>query len=170
MNIDADDLQVAFSGQLSQAEFSRVQALMMPPWTRWYVAIPCAICLFISTGVGWPRVWAHPSTAAPDLLLAAAVLVAVAAITSYGRRKRWRQVTAITGSVHGVLTAAGIEWNTDNSSSRFSWEKLVKIRRTRDLTLVFYAPACAFYFPRSFFHTSDSWRTFNESVTARIRA
>lgn len=168
MNINTVDLKVTFGGQLSRDEFSRVQALMMPRWTRWYLVVPGAICLFVSTGAGWQAIWNHPAAATPDLVLAAAVLAAVAAITSFGRRKRWRETTRLTGHISGSLTEAGIEWNTDVSSSRLSWTKLLNVRKAQDLVLVFYSPRCAFYFPRSFFETADSWAKFNNSVTARV--
>jgi len=50
----------------------------------------------------------------------------------------------MTGRINGSLTAAGIECNTEVSSSRFGWDKLVRVRQAQDLVLVFYSPRFAF--------------------------
>lgn len=168
MNPNSPILPVTFSGSVSREEFSRVNSLLLPRWMRWYFLVPCVIYLFVSIGVGWTVALHHPSAAAPDLALAGLLLAIAAALTIYLRSRNWRSVTSFTGRVHGAATVSGIEWNTDNSSTRFSWEKLVKVRRARDLTLVFYAPGCAFYFPRAFFESDDSWKQFNEVLDANV--
>jgi len=168
MNRNSVTLPVAFSGSVSRKDFSRVQALLLPWWTRWYFFVPCVVYVFVSMGAGWPAALRHPLSAAPDLGLAGFVLAVAATITIYGRTRNWRSLTAVTGRVHGAATTSGIEWNTDNASARFAWEKLVKVRRANDLTLVFYAPGCAFYFPRDFFDSEDSWQQFNEMLETKI--
>jgi hypothetical protein len=168
MTPNSPSLPITFSGSVSREEFSRVNSLLLPRWMRWYFFVPCVVYLFVSIGVGWTAALHHPLAAAPDLAVAALVLAAAAAITIYLRSKNWRSVTSLTGKVHGAATVSGIEWNTDNTSARFAWEKLVKVRRARDLTLVFFAPRCAFYFPRSFFESDDSWKQFNDVLDANV--
>ena len=168
MNPNSPVLPVTFSGIVSREDFSRVNSLLLPRWMRWYFLVPCVVYLFVSIGVGWAVALHQPLAAAPDLALAGLVLAAVAGLTVYFRSRTWRGVTSLTGRVHGAATISGIEWNTDNASARFTWAKLVKVQRARDLTLVFYAPRSAFYFPRAFFESDDSWKQFNEVLDANV--
>ena len=159
---------IPFAGTISRRAFTRVQSLLLPWWARWYVFVPCVLFVFLSTGVGWSKAIASPVSAVPDLLLAGLVLAASAGITMYGRARAWRNAVSLTGRVSGAATTEGIEWNTANTSAKFVWEKLVRVREDGNLTLVFYAPRCAFYFPREFFNSEQAWSSFNEVLRMRL--
>lgn len=143
--------KISFGGQISKRDFLRVQSLLMPIWARWYVFVPCVIYLFVSFGVGWSQAISDPHSSAQDFMFAALALLISAAISRYSRTKSWRSTTALVGSVRGVASESGIEWSTSNTTSTFDWKKFIKVNQTKDLSLVFYAPRCAFYFPREFF-------------------
>jgi hypothetical protein len=123
---------------------------------------------FISTGAGWSEVFQHPLSAIPDLVVASLVIGLVEAIAAYRRRSAWRSVLKFTGNVQGVATDQGIEWRTQHSSSKFEWGQLLKAHRERDLSLVFYAPRCAFYFPQEFFASEQEWISFNDLLDSKL--
>jgi hypothetical protein len=94
--------------------------------------------------------------------------IGMALFTRRVRARAWKQATRLNGRVHGVITPAGIEWNTERTASRFEWAKIVRIKQAGDLTLAFYTPRCAFFFPRSFFASEAEWAAFNEAITGYV--
>lgn len=168
MNDSAPTSPISFSGSISERDFCRVQALLLPVWARWYVFAPCVLFVFVNIGVGWSALFSNPRSAVSDLLFGAVVLLASAVITKFGRRRNWRNTVALSGSINGLATQNGIEWNSSNSSTKFEWAKLIKSHHENHLALVFYTPRCAFYFPRDFFNSEHDWEKFNSLVLARI--
>jgi hypothetical protein len=156
----------AFAGTITRAGFVRVQSLLLPAWARWYVMYPVLGAIFLAASLPG----ATPIDVVSDLLF---MLLFAAAMTLFTRRVRhraWQQAVRLNGRVHGALTAEGLEWNTDNTASRFEWAKIVKVAHAPDMTLAFHTPRCAFYFPRSFFETEAAWSAFNAEIDARVPA
>jgi hypothetical protein len=154
----------AFAGTLTLEEFGRVQKTILPVWTRWYVTTPLqAIVLFCVTGL--PK---EPSTWLYDLGALAVVLIAVQLTIRRARMRTWKQSVQIVGRVHGAITPDGIDWVTDRSTSRYEWAKIIAVKQADGLTLAFYAPRCAFYFPRSFFDSDETWAGFNLAIAAYV--
>ncbi len=153
---------VAFAGTLSLEEFGRIQKAILPRWARWYVTVPIlAIAVFCSVG---PTT--DPTLLLVDLGVLAIVLLAMRLTVRRVQARTWKQSVRLVGRVHGAITPEGIEWNSERSTSRYEWARITEVRRAGDLTLAFYAPRCAFYFPRSFFDSQASWDAFNAAITA----
>jgi hypothetical protein len=162
-------VSIAFRGELTQRDFHRVQRSLLPLWARAYVFVPACVVLFISIGVGWQKVFAQPFAALPDMLFAFLVFLASAAILHFGGRKQWQANARLHGQVNGQLTSEGLEWNTSTTKGTFPWSKLTHFSESTDLVLVFYAPRCAFYFPKTFFATEDAWHAFKELLAAHLK-
>ena len=151
---------IAFAGTLSLEEFGRVQRAILPVWTRWYVTMPIQALVLLGVA-GLPR---NPQAWLYDLGALVVVLVAVQVVIRRSRVRAWKQSARLVGRVHGAVTPEGIDWNTDRSASRYEWARIIQVKRTDDLTLAFYAPRCAFYFPRSFFDSDATWTGFNQAI------
>lgn len=160
---------ISFKGTVSKHDFSRVQSMLLPVWARWYIFIPCVLYVSVSIGVGWSKVISDPTSAVSDLAWGAALVILSASITKYGRIKAWRNMVSFTGEIHGVATEEGIEWNTANTKTSFEWRKFLKVRQEADLSLAFYTPRCAFYFPKNFFASDLDWQAFNSLLQSQIR-
>jgi hypothetical protein len=153
---------IAFAGTLSLEEFGRVQQALLPAWMRWYVAAPIlALAFFVSTGAA-----TDAFSLMFDVGATAAALVMIRLVSRRYRKRAWLQAAQIVGRVQGAISADGIDWVTDRSTSRYEWAKIVEVRHADELTLAFYAPRHAFYFPRSFFDSDAAWTGFNAALDA----
>ena len=155
-------LTIAFAGSVSESQFARVQQALLPFWMRWYVVVPLCLLCFIQFGAGWAAVSAEPSKAIPDVVWAVAVLAGCWVIVRLGRRRAWREHVRIHQAVSGELSASGLEWKTSITSTSLPWSKILGFQISRDLALLYYAPRCAFYFPRSFMATENEWLSFQQ--------
>lgn len=159
---------IPFRGELTQRQFSQVQSLLLPWWARAYVVVPVCVFVFVSIGAGWSSVLENPLSVVEDFLFALVVLFASALITWYGRKRAWLASAKLHGQVHGQVSAAGLDWNTDVTTTRLAWDKLIGFKEAGSLVLVYYAPRCAFYFPRCFFADEQAWHSFRELLVLHL--
>ena len=153
---------VAFTGTLTRAEFDRVQLHLLPPWARWYVCYPmfAVVVFFVSPTRDLPiDPWLK-------VLFAAIPVIGLDWLMRKSRTKAWNQLMQLGGRVSGSISAEGIEWRTAMLTTRFDWSKVVRVAHADGLTLAFYTPRCAFYFPRSFFESDQVWAAFNAEIDA----
>ncbi|MDC6169708.1 YcxB family protein [Paucibacter sp. XJ19-41] len=162
--------QASFSGTIDARQFSRVQSALLPVWSRWYVFAPTCLLAFLALGIGWGEAFANPVRAIPDLVWGLGVFVACLLLTWYGRRRAWQNYVRLHGSISGQVSQQGIEWKTEASNTVLPWEKLLGFRMSSDLVLVFYAPRCAFFLPRSFFASTQEWTALQEVLTRHTKA
>jgi hypothetical protein len=150
-----------FAGTVTRPEFARIQHRMLPVWARWYVLYPmvAAVLAFFTL-----RDELTLSRIVTEVLILVIVVVAMVVTTRRTRERAWRQAVRMAGRVHGAISPAGIDWNTDRSTAHFEWAQVTRIDRTENLTLTFLGPRSAFYFPRSFFASDAAWAAFNEAV------
>jgi YcxB-like protein len=153
---------IPFRGEITQFDFARAQSLLLPKWATAYVIVPLCLFLFIHLGIGWSATFQNPLSALPDLLFAFAVIAAYWAITWFGRRRAWQADAQMHGQTYGLLSPVGLEWNTEITSTKLPWNKLLRFKEVKDLVLIYYSPHCAFYFPRSFFSSEESWGSFKK--------
>ena len=165
MNPASTNPSVAFAGTLTRAEFGRVQSMLLPAWARWYVISPiAAIGAFFSV-----ESIVKPSGLGFHLLLTILALIGIGWTMRDVRTRAWKQFVDVGGRVRGTVAADGIEWNTSMSTTRCEWAKVTRVARADGLTLAFYTPRCAFYFPRSFFDSDQAWTAFSAEIDARTR-
>lgn len=151
----------AFAGTVTREEFGRIQSRLLPVWARWYAIYPVLAVVFVACTVpGAHKV----SELVTDVLFMAMFGVAMAFVTRRARTRAWRQVVRLGGRVHGAITPAGIEWNTERTTARYEWAQILRIDQTTGLTLAFFQPRGAFYFPRSFFGSDAAWTAFNDAI------
>jgi hypothetical protein len=155
-------LVVSFAGTLKESQFDRVQKALLPIWMRWYVFVPSVLICFVQIGAGWEHVWQEPLRAVPDLLWSLPVLAACAVIIKIGRRRAWKNYQRFHGAVSGHLGSDGLEWKTEATTTSLPWVKTTGHRVSRDLALLYYAPRCAFFFPREFFLSDQDWSLFQQ--------
>jgi hypothetical protein len=161
---DAGDNPVHFSGEVTAAQFRMVHKLLLPWWGTPSVMGVSIFVVFQSMGSGWERALATPLTALPDLLMGVFSALALWAVNAFASRRHWKNYVKVHGRVRGTVGPGGIELSSSTTTSKFSWGKIVKHRRAPELTLVFYAPRCAFFFPSSFFSSAGEWERFNRIV------
>ena len=162
MSLSSTTPSIPFGGTVTRAEFARIQTLLLPAWARWYVMYLCLGVILLATSLPHAT-WSGLATTA---LFAVGFVVAMALFTKRTQARTWKRVVALNGRVHGAIGPAGLEWNTANAQSRLEWARIAKIAHGRDLTLAFYAPRCAFFFPRSFFESEQAWHAFNAAIDA----
>lgn len=126
--------------------------------------------LMVSLGVGWSVALSSPAEAIWDLLFAGFMVIAIWAATFYLHTRAWKAQDALHGEITGTVGEQGIAWSTATTSSQFPWEKILKSKQLPDMTLAFYTPRCAFYFPRDFFASDEDWRQFNDTIALHITA
>jgi hypothetical protein len=156
---------IAFAGTVTRQEFERVQAMLLPGWARWYVIYPAAAAVMLAFSL--------PDARLSELVVDFAAFfvlfpIGMALFTRRVRTRAWKQAVRLGGRVHGVVTPEGIEWNTERTATRYEWAKIERVARTPGLTLAFYAPRCAFFFPRSFFASEAEWTAFNEAISGYV--
>lgn len=156
-----------FAGTVTRQEFARIQHRMLPVWARWYVLYPAlAVVVLAFTLPGAHKV----SNVVMDVLLMPILAAAVAFGTRRAQARAWRLVVRQSGRVHGAISPAGIEWNTERSSARYGWAQIARIDQANGLTLAFFQSRGAFYFPRSFFASDAAWAAFNEALRGWVSA
>jgi hypothetical protein len=118
--------------------------------------------LFILIGVGWSAVLASPWAALPDLIEAGVVVGLAALLQRWMHRRNFRTYSRLHGAVSGRQDDAGIEWRTEATTTVLPWAKLCGHRIDDTLALIFYAPRCAFFVPRSFVASDADWQALRE--------
>jgi len=161
--------ETPFRGRTSWPQFRQVQGALLPWWAKPYVTAACMAFLMVSLGTGWGVALSSPVKAIPDLLVIGFLLVFIWAATFYLHTRAWKAQDALHGEITGTVGEQGIEWATATTTSKFSWEKILKYKQLPDMTLAFYSPRCAFYFPRDFFVSDENWRQFNDTVAAHVK-
>jgi hypothetical protein len=157
---------IAFAGTLSLEEFGRVQKALLPAWTRWSVLAPVlAAALFAASGAA-----TDPISLLFDVGVTASTPIALGVVSRRFRKRAWQRSAQIVGRVRGAISPDAIDWVTDRSTSRGEWARIVEVRHADDLALPFYAPRCAFYFPRSFFDSDAAWTASTRPSTATPRS
>jgi hypothetical protein len=157
---EAPPVSFAFAGQVTRPEFERVQTRLLPVWARWYVMYPVLLVIFGAFTLPGAR----PSELAGDLVFVIGFPLAMRVVTKRARTQAWKQMVGLSGRVHGVITADGIEWNTERSTTRYEWARIPRIAQADGLTLAFYSKRCAFFFPRSLFESDAAWTAFNAAI------
>ena len=153
-------ISLAFAGTVSRGEFDRIQSMLLPKWARWYVFYPALAAVFCAFSLPGAKL----SDLLVDLVIVVLFPLAMLGVTRRARSRAWRQMQRLGGAVQGVITSEGIEWNTVNTASAFAWSKIVRVAQADGMTLAFYTPRCAFYFPRSFFASESAWSEFNGAI------
>lgn len=150
--------RILFRGTVTSKQFSSIQQALLPWWARAYVVAPCIVYVFIFAGKNLQTMLANPIEIIANLLTASFVLLVSWAMIAYGRKRAWRMNNEVHGEISGSLSDAGVEWNTAFTSTNYPWAKLIKMRESPQMILLFYSARCAFYFPRHFFSTEDEWQ------------
>jgi hypothetical protein len=159
---------IPFGGQLTEAEFTRLQWLTTH-WLAKYLGwiILAAGAMAMATG-GWRVVaedpWGQAIRAIVPLLFVAFAFIA----PRRAIKKAWRQNALIKGPVSGVADESGLDWKSAFVTGRFPWEVLLKHKQTKDMVLLFTAPNSVLYFPKEFFTNEESWQAFRELVARRL--
>jgi hypothetical protein len=161
---DTGDNPVHFEGEVTAAQFRKVQRLLLPWWGTPSVMGVFIFVVLLSMGSGWERALAAPLSALPDLFMGICTALALWAVNSYAARRNWKTYLKVHGRVRGTVGPGGIELSSATTISKFSWGTMVKHKRAPELTLVLYAPRCAFFFPSSFFSSVGEWERFNGIV------
>ncbi len=152
---------IAFAGTVTRDEFARIQSRLLPAWGRWYVIYPVAAAVVLAVQLPGARL----SELVVDMTAFFVLFpICMAWVTRRVRTRAWKQAIRLSGRVHGAITSAGIEWNTERTATRFDWAKIERVARTPGLTLAFYSRYGAFFFPRSFFASQAEWTAFNEAI------
>lgn len=141
---------IQFGGQVDRKQFRAIQKLLLPWWAKPQILVLAVLYLVISSGVGWKTALVEPAKALPDLAVALAIILGYFAWSSFYWNRTWKAYQNLHGQISGTVGQDGVEWNTSTASSRFSWEKIHKYKRTPTITLVFYAPRSALFFPPQF--------------------
>ena len=149
---------IAFGGDISEAQFRQVQALLLGVWSRWYVLLVACLAMFITVGTGWDVVLADPRRIADELLPTALLLPVAMLVWRYGMRRNWQRWVQLQGRISGELGHDGLRWQTSINQAQLGWDKLIGHRCGPDLLLLYYAPRCAFFLPRSFFADEAQWQ------------
>ena len=153
-------ISLAFAGTVTRGEFDRIQSMLLPRWARWYVFYPMLAAVFCAVSLPGAKL----SDLLVDLVIVVLFPLAMLVVTRRARSRAWRQAQRLGGAVHGAITSEGIEWNTADTASRFEWSKIVRVTQADGMTLAFYTPRCAFFFPRSFFASESVWWEFNGAI------
>ena len=154
-----------FAGTVTHAEFARIQHRMQPVWARWYVLYPVLAAIFLACTLPGANLVVQVTI---DAVLLAIFAAAIVVATRRARARAWRQAMRLGGRVHGAISPAGIEWNTERSSARYEWAQIARIDQGEGLTLAFFQSRGAFYFPRSFFASDAAWAAFNEAISGYV--
>lgn len=97
------------------------------------------------------------------------IIPVIIAIQWYTVRRHWRKSRAIQRPVMGVVGPDAITWNVEGlSSSRFTWDLLLKFRASDSLLLVYYSPNQVLYFPRHYFAHARDWSDFQNLLATKL--
>ncbi len=155
-----------FSGTVTLPEFERIQTQLTPAWARRGV-LHAVMAVALATVALVDR-------SLPELLAFALLFAAFVALRRvFARRaheRAWKRAVQLGGRMHGDISAQGILWNTERSSTRFEWANVLRLDQAEGLTLAYYTPRCAFFFPRSFFESDAAWTAFNEAIAGWVPA
>ena len=159
--MDQTPAAIAFAGTATRQEFDRIQSQLLPTWARWYVLYPALAAVIFAISLPGARLSELVFDLAAFFVL---FPIGMAMFTRRVRTRTWKQAMRLGGRVHGAITPEGIEWNTERTAARFEWAKIIRVKQVADLTLAYYTPRSAFYFPRSFFATEADWTAFNQAI------
>lgn len=136
---------------------------------RWYIVGPAMLLFFTELDGSLSLMWSQPLSLLPDLLEGALLFIAWGGLIWYGRRRAWRNYVRLHGAVSGRVGDQGLEWKTESTTTSMNWGKLLGYKALSDLTLIYYAPRCAFFLPRGFFKSDEQWSAMQALLAQHLK-
>jgi len=160
---------VSFEGQLTEAEFSRIQWHSTP---RWLVSLPWLILgslvVVLLTG-DLSAIVTDPLDQLPRLFIALGLAAILFIAPRRAIRKAWASNANVQAAFSGLLSDEGIEWRGAKVQGHFQWSDLYGYRAAPDFVIIYTSSNQAVWlFPR-FFAKPEDWQVAVGLVTTHLK-
>jgi hypothetical protein len=160
---------VAFAGQLTEADYRRLNALVA---RKVILAWSAALAILVAVQLwqwGWRGLVANPSWAAIVFVPLVLVMPLSLFLRRFTWRRHWRANKTLQKPVRGVVSDEGITWDVDGvASTRFTWDLLLKYREGPSILLVYQGLNQVFYFFPHYFADETQWQAFRAIVARKL--
>jgi YcxB-like protein len=161
--------EVAFAGQLTEADYRRVNAVVA---RKVILAWSGGLALIILVQLwqwGWRGVLANPTWAAIVFVPLILVMPFSLLLRRFTWRRHWRANKTLQKPVRGRVSEEGITWDVDGvASTRFTWDLLLKYREAQSILLIYQGLNQVFYFFPHYFADEAQWQAFRAIVATKL--
>jgi len=160
---------VTFTGQLTEADFGRLQALHTRRVVQAWSILLTALVAFLAWRWGWKAISAFPADAAMLFLPLVLILPLSLLVRPLVWRRHWLRSKALHQPIKGLLSAEGVRWNSEGlSQNQVPWNLLLHYRASPTLVLLYFSPNQFFYFFPHYFASEADWREFRTLVAQKL--
>jgi hypothetical protein len=166
---ESNETEIPFSGQLTEADFRRIQLAGYPrifkfwPWV--YLA---AIVMVLLTG-DLKEFVAHPMQNFPGAFFLLAFAIFLLVVPRRAARKTWQTNTGIRAPFSGLLKSTGISWQGTYAQGDYPWDALYGYRSRGEILLVYSGMHQALFLLPRFFASPAGWEAAQELVEKNLR-
>jgi YcxB-like protein len=161
--------EVAFAGQLTEADYGCLNALVA---RKVILAWSAALALVVVVQLwqwGWRGVSENPTWAA--IVFGPLILVMPFSLflRRFTWRRHWRANKVLQKPIRGAVSEEGITWDVEGvASTRFTWDLLLKYREGPSILLIYQGLNQVFYFFPHYFADDAQWQAFRTIVAGKL--
>ena len=161
--------EVTFAGQLTEADYGRVNALVARKVIFVWSAGLALVIVVQLWQWGWSGVLANPTWAAIVFVPLILVVPFSLFLRRFTWRRHWRANKTLQKAVSGTVSDEGITWDVDGvASTRFGWDLLLKYREAPSILLIYQGLNQVFYFFPHYFADEAQWQAVRAIVARKL--
>jgi len=161
---------VRFEGEITWPEYRHVRRRLLPWWGRpafiWTIALP--VLMFWNIDIDAAR--NDPGEFVFQLLPMGLLLLIAAWAIKAVERWQWKSHIKLQGRTSGEVGTAGLRLKNEFVTAELPWTKITGYKIDDQLVLLYYAPLCAYFLPRSFVADETSWKALQAVVKRHANA
>ena len=161
--------EVAFAGQLTEAGYRRVNAVVARKVVLAWGGGLTLVILVQLWQWGWRGVVDNPTWAAIVFVPLILIIPFSLFLRRFTWRRHWRANKTLQKPVRGVVSEEGITWDVEGvASTRFTWDLLLKYREAPSILLIYQGLNQVFYFFPHYFADEVQWQAFRSLVARKL--
>ncbi|MEP7011881.1 MAG: hypothetical protein ABJC13_16275 [Acidobacteriota bacterium] len=167
---EADDVEIPFSGQLTEAEHRKIQLALLPQIFRIWPWIYLAAFVLVLLNANYQDFVSHPLKMLPGTLFLLIFPIFLFVVPRRASGKAWRSNAALRAPFSGSLSATGLAWQGPFAQGNIPWAALYGYRIRGEIALVYVGMNQAVFLLPRFFASPADWEAAQERIVANLRS
>ena len=161
--------EIQFAGQLTEAEFAKVNALAMRKVRLVVRCFGIGYGLINLASASWDQFTEQPVASIFVWLWIVLFITGGWPVHRFLIRRHWRNNKLLQKPVCGTVSEEAISWNVEGLlSSRIPWDVFIRHRVSPSMILVYQGLNQVCYFPRHYFNSDNDWTEFHKLVAVKV--
>ena len=161
--------EVAFAGQLTEADYGRLNALVARRVVFGWSAGLAVLIIVMCWQWGWAGLSADPAWTATVFVPLLVLMPFSLVLRRFTWRRYWRANKTLQKPVSGTVSEEGIAWDVEGvASARFAWDLLLKYREAPSILVVYQGLNQVFYFFPHYLADESQWQALRAIVARKL--